>query len=135
MAEPIGLAASIITLAEVTTKLVKFITAVRDAPGEILALSNEAADTNLVVSEAQSLVQDGALPVERTKNLGKILVGMNRTVRHLDNFITSIGPTVGKRFSIHSIRWVVEKRKANALKDTLRKSKLDIIAIVTSTSL
>jgi len=135
MAEPVGLAASVITLAEIVTKLVKFVAAVRNAPGEILALSNEAADLNLVVSEVQGLVQDKQLSTERTQSLGKVLVCVNRTVHLLDDFISSIAHPTGKRFCVNSIRWVVGKGRANDLKEALRKARLDIIAIVTATNL
>jgi hypothetical protein len=135
MAEPVGLAASAITLAEIVTKLVKFVAAIRNAPGEILALSNEAADLNLIVSEVQNLVQDKQQSTERTQSLEKVLIRVNRTIHLLDDFISSIAHPTGKRFSVNSIRWAIRKRKVNALKEALLKARLDITAIVASMNL
>jgi hypothetical protein len=56
MAEIVGLAASILQVAETTARLARLIRELRNAPAELLELSNEATELRAVFEAIQDLV-------------------------------------------------------------------------------
>ncbi|KAL1651291.1 hypothetical protein SLS58_000630 [Diplodia intermedia] len=58
MAEIVGLIASVATLAEVAIRLQKLISRLRDAPDELLALSNEVADLRFLFTDVEKILKD-----------------------------------------------------------------------------
>ncbi|KAF4311075.1 hypothetical protein GTA08_BOTSDO13383 [Botryosphaeria dothidea] len=58
MAEVVGLVASVATLIEVSLKLGKLLSRFRDAPDELLALSNEITDLRFLFAEIEKIVRE-----------------------------------------------------------------------------
>ena len=77
-------AASALTLASAAYKLAQLIKLVKNAPDEMIALSNQVADLKLVVEEAEWLDRDINLERNSSETLTKLLIGVRIKFRSLE---------------------------------------------------
>ena len=72
--EPLGAVASLATVLSVVSNLNQLIRSLRSAPDELLALGNEVADLDLVLSEIESLDRNRNHVRESSYTLTKLLI-------------------------------------------------------------
>ena len=71
--EALGLASAIITVLSASATLADIVHSIKNAPIELIALSNEVADLKLVVSEVEALDRNCNLVRESSESLTKVL--------------------------------------------------------------
>ena len=141
MAEPISIAASVLTLTEIFIKVgrraVAFVVTLKDAPTELLLLANEVNDVSTILKEIQ--VHVPVISVEPQAKQGSVSRGretlnqalsiqlrlVHNKVTELENLIESLRKTTGAQgnVTVDSIRWAMKKKQATKLLMQLQSSK------------
>ena len=128
MADPLSIAASIITLLEaggVISKALKRVIDLKKAPDVLLALNTEVSDLHLLISEVDDhlRVSDITIPESLTRDLGRIrdlLLGLEIFIAY--ELTTATQASSSLRID-KSAFWRAGKR-IQALKDEIRIEKL-----------
>lgn len=96
MAEAVGLIASVATLTEVALKLKKLIVRLRDAPEELLALSNEVTDLRFLFTEIEKVA------IERPDSQARL----SKTLKFADERLDSLNLFLQKSTRLRSNWWI-----------------------------
>lgn len=128
MADPLSIAASIVTLISAGSVIGMFlakIVALRNAPAILLALCNDVADLDRLVRTVETLLREhsevmGVTPIE---GVSRALEGIKETLLWfqtlvLVNFSKTNGIEGGMR--LNRWAWLQSDRKLNKLKDQIR---------------
>lgn len=125
MAETVGLIASIATLAEVALKLEQMISRLRNAPDELLALSNELTDIKVLFKEVERSVEDD--PESKMRFQGTLDIANHR--------IHAVGAFLG-RLDISNVNyvdrvtWLRYKSKVCRLQSQIRDARIHLTALL-----
>lgn len=132
--EVAGLGASIVAFAQAAGSIAKVIRNIRNAPDELIALSNEVADLNLIVSDLEQLALEGNLVGASTQTLAMLLIQARAKMDELDAFIgnlLSADASLKAETASHRLRWALgKKRKANELLRQLRELRHNIAMVL-----
>lgn len=124
--DPLSAGASVIAVIQVTAQCAKLLTTViitlRDAPEDILALSNEVSDLNLVLTEVASTTP--------SPNVLKLINRANAMLRILESLLREwMRPHgTGGEVKFERFAWFRHSKKARVLQAQLRELKLGIVA-------
>lgn len=88
--EPVGLASSIVAFLEVTKRTTKLIRGIRNAPDELVALSNEAADLELIVTDLEELDRESNLVRTSSETMTMLLIHARVKMNELDGFVRGV---------------------------------------------
>lgn len=125
MAEVVGLVASVATLIEVSLKLGKLLSRFRDAPDELLALSNEITDLRFLFAEIEKIVRERPDSMTRFSSTldtaERRVEAVLRFFQKVDAFDTTITDRV---------IWMRHKCKVGRLQSGLRDSRLQLDALL-----
>ncbi|KAF2175575.1 hypothetical protein K469DRAFT_65239 [Zopfia rhizophila CBS 207.26] len=132
MAEVLGAIASIITLTKAAAKLSRLISSLQRAPDELLALSNDVTDMELLFLRIQ------AVQVEQPQALAPLSSTIRNATESIRNLTELVDKYSGRVLTgTRRLKWAVEKRKVNNLKQELRerRSQLDTLLTVNNLSI
>ncbi|KAL1637138.1 hypothetical protein SLS56_000796 [Neofusicoccum ribis] len=126
MAEAVGLTASVVTLGEVGLKLAKLIGKLRDAPYELLALSNEVTDFHFLFTEIEKLARERP---DSQVLLSSTLDTANLRIKDVQSFLKGIDTASTK--IVDRVAWVFRhKSKIGKLQSELRDARLQLSALL-----
>ena len=141
MADPLSIMSSIIAVigaAESVGKAVNRIRDIKNAPNEVLALSNEISDLTVVLKHVETYVTATDRAVISRQNLEHLSVLAKRAQSRLaqleqimHNQLPELGGT-NRRSSLLRLQWPLLKTKVNCLRVDLRDIKLSIIVQMTT---
>ena len=131
--EALGVASGILTALSATADLASLVQSIKNAPIELIALSNEVADLKLVISEVEALDRNCNLVRKSSESLTKILLSARITFDHFAHFIDNIlqshedGKKLASRAATQRFRWAISQKKtAKRLQRELRAIRLNI---------
>lgn len=119
MADPVGFAASVLTLTDAAAAVVKFIQQVRHCPDQVKAFVNEINDLRYVLEDVEDLHNEKELGEQ--SRLGPVLERANDAIEQIDQFVKQFRVTEkGKLAFIDRVRWsIAQQKKAEELKQRL----------------
>ncbi|KAL8792114.1 MAG: hypothetical protein Q9195_005289 [Heterodermia aff. obscurata] len=129
MADPLSLAASIITVATVaaqTSKAIAKLRVLNELPGRLQALKNEITDLEVVLHHIHSLVEERkVMPGADQTSLANLLERANLKLLELATVIDRIGKSCvgGGKLVNRAASWWKEKPRVQALQDDIREVK------------
>lgn len=131
--EALGIASGILNALSATADLAHFVQSIRNAPIELIALSNEVTDLKLVISEVEALDRDCNLVRKSSESLTKILLSARITLDQFALFIDDSirpredGKTLASRCAAQRFKWAFSQKKtAKRLQRELRGIRLNI---------
>jgi hypothetical protein len=138
MAEPLSVAASAVAVLQIgaacAKSLLSIIQDIRDAPGELMVLSNEVNSLNAIIDEVQkvsgSLAGDGSSTSQFTKTIKRLL-------KEAEDVLVTLNTLALKykskpRTINHSVSWICQKSRANKCLTRLRDIRANIMALFAS---
>ena len=141
MADPLSIIASIIAVigaAESVGKAVNRIRDIKNAPNEVLALSNEISDLTVVLKHVETYVTAADCALISRQNLEHLSILAERAQsrlaqlgRIIHNHLQEPGG-VNRRSSLLRLQWPLLKTKVDGLRVHLRDIKLSIIVQMTT---
>ncbi|KAI9738729.1 MAG: hypothetical protein M1834_008234 [Cirrosporium novae-zelandiae] len=118
----------------VTNTIHKVVITIRDAPAELMALSNEVTDINMVIQDAKSAYEDG-MYMSVTSGPNVFDRGLE-VMDKLNYFIKKLTRGNGEEILfVNRVIWVKEKSKVKDFRSNLRDIRLDIISMLSARSL
>lgn len=131
MADPLSVTASALTVIGASSAcanfLLEFIKGLRNAPAELLALSNEVNELKIVLNEikivCQSIEQEPIPSQEFLDMVSKQLAEAGEILKELDE--------LRKRNSSRRYRWPLNKSKAERLHGKLKDTRSKLLAQLT----
>lgn len=131
--EALGIATGILNALSATADLAHFVQSIKNAPIELIALSNEVADLKLVISEVEALDRNCNLIRRSSESLTKVLLSaritldrfalfVNDSIRLLEHGKTLTSSCTAQRFK----RAFSQKKLAKRLQRELRAIRLNI---------
>ncbi|KAI9832146.1 MAG: hypothetical protein M1819_004497 [Sarea resinae] len=134
--DPVGFAASLLTLVSAFGKLGRLIKSMHNAPDELIALSNEVADLKIVLSDVEMLDRETNLVRTTSESLTKLLISARIKLNNLDKFVDElINIRPDDTVSAQRIKWAVSKRKkAKELQEELRDIRINLGTILAARS-
>lgn len=134
--DPLGATASALTVASAVHKLGQLIQSAKNAPDEIIRLSNQVADLKLVIEEAESLDRDSNLQMKSSETLTKLLIGIRIKFDYLDDFVEELLDV--QRFNspqVQRIKWATTyKKRSSKLQAELRDMQQNLITVLAARS-
>lgn len=134
--DPLSITVSILTLAGAVSATVTHVQTLLDAPKEIIALSNDIADIEVVVQEVAScLSENGASRWTETTqiNVSKLLRRAEDKLQRLSSILNDKLLTCrngnGRRRSV-KIAWLKHKSEVEQLRKDLNSVKLSLAAVI-----
>ena len=119
MAEALGAASAMITLGAACKAVVKITRQIRNTPDELLAINNEVADLQLLISQAQIIAE------EQNKSAFVLEHSLRKTVdvaTQLRKLLEDIG---SQRRRIH-LAWLRHRHRALRLQSQLREANHEL---------
>lgn len=139
--EALGIASGILNALSATTDLAHFVQSIKNAPIELIALSNEVAGLKLVISEVEALDRDCNLVRKSSESLTKILLSARITLDHFALFVNDSirpredGKTLASSRATQRFKWAFsQKKKAKRLQRELRAIRLNICILLAAQS-
>lgn len=116
MADPVGFAASVLTLTDAAASVIKIIHQVRHCPDQVKAFVNEINDLCYVLEDVQELHNEKELGEE--SRLGPILERAKLAIKNVDQFVKQLGIHEKEKLDlIDRFKWSIAKqKKADELK-------------------
>ena len=134
--DPLGAAASVLTVASAAYKVGQLIRSVKNAPDEIVALSNQIADLKLVIEEIESLDRDSNLQRKSSETLTKLLISLRIKFDSLDGYVEEL-LDVQKYNNLQTqrIKWAtIYKKRAKRLQAELRDMQQNLGTVLAARS-
>ena len=134
--DPLGATASALTVASAVHKLAQLIQSTKNAPDEIIRLSNQVADLKLVIEEAESLDRDSNLQMKSSESLTKLLIGIRIKFDYLDGFVEELlNVQKFKSPQVQRIKWAtVYKKRSTKLQAEMRDMQQNLITVLAARS-
>lgn len=134
--DPFGAAASALTVASAAYKLGQLIRSTKNAPDEIIALSNQVADLKLVIEEVECLDRDSNLQRRSSEALSKLLIGVRIKFDHLDGFVEELLDVQKyNSLQIQRIKWATSyKKRSKRLQAELRDMQQNLGTVLAARS-
>lgn len=129
MAEAIGVVSGAITLAETAGKLGQLIKRLRDAPDELLALSNEVNDFNILVAQMRN---PGAVRPDMRPHLEMKLRDADSKIAAIKTFLQKIDVIDGN--ALDRLVWVHYRSRIRSCQTDLREIRLQAIALMATSN-
>ena len=134
--DPLGATASALTVASAVRKLGQLIQSAKNAPDEIVHLSNQVADLKLVIEEAESLDRDSNLQMKASETLTKLLIGIRSKFDYLNGFVEELLDV--QRFNspqVQRIKWATTyQKRSKKLQAELRDMQQNLITVLAARS-
>ena len=139
MADPISIPASAIALASVAVaagRITKrYISDYRNAPAELLALSNEVADLGLVLGEARLATVVQSAEGNSANNIEDLLSRAKVQLEGLEELAQQLAPpNQDSMRNIDRLRWHRAKKKAIARMEAIRSIRSSLAVILSARS-
>ena len=142
--DPLSITASIIAIIGVggnIAKTIRRLASQTNAPDFVLALNNELADFNLVVSAIQDIYQKqqssarpyGPQDVDIDASVTSALTQARQTAMELQTLYRQISIGTSGKSGFASLRtklWLLEPKKAKEVQDNLRTVRLKLAAVL-----
>jgi len=138
MADPLSITASAIAVLQIgavcAKSLLSIIQGIRDAPGELMVLSNEVNSLNAIIDEArkvsESLAADGS-------STSLFIETFKRLLKEAEVVLGALNALLSKHNSKpltfdHSFMWLCRKTRANKCLIRLRDIRANMIALLSS---
>ena len=132
--DPLSISASVVTLAGLAIQLGKYASSLHNAPAEILALSNEMVDLNLLVVKLESVRSDDQIPGHWNHDLRKILDPLKLKIQELSTFVNACESSGALSEFKSRLKWPMVQSKAQALQKDLREIRLNTITYLAAQS-
>ena len=134
--DPLGATASALTVASAVYKLGHLIQSAKNAPDEIIRLSNQVADLKLVIEEAESLDRDSNLQIKSSESLTKLLIGIRIKFDYLDSFVEELLDVQRlNSLQVQRIKWATTyKKRSKELQAELRDMQQNLITVLAARS-
>lgn len=129
MAEVIGVVSGAITLAETAGKLGQLIKRLRDAPDELLALSNEVNDFSLLVTQLRNR---GTVHPDMRPHLEMKLRDADSKIAAIKTFLQKVDLIDGN--ALDRLVWVHYRSKIRSCQAELREIRLQAIALMATSN-
>lgn len=141
MADPLSIIASAIAVLQIgavcAKSLLSIIQDIRDAPEELMVLSNEVNSLNAIIDEARkvsgSLVADASSTSQFIRTFKRLLKEAEDVLGALSILVSKYS-SKPKRFD-HSVSWLCRKTRANKCLMKLRDIRENVVALMTSETL
>jgi hypothetical protein len=133
--DPVGFAASLLTLAAAANGLGKLVKTARDAPAEFRDLLREIDNLSAVISSAEQLDQENKLRMHSTCDFASILVSGRERLDDLSTFVGKIGQAsdLGNP-AVSRLQWLFRKNQGSALRENLKDLRMSIAAIAATSN-
>ena len=130
MADPLGVAASILSLTDAVIIIGRFIRRIRNCPAELLAVNNELSDLRYVLTEVERLQENEEVP--GGSNLGRMLERAQVVVQETSGIVQKLEGNDNNRFSvIDRVEWsVTQKEKVTSLISRLREIRFQLDTLI-----
>lgn len=134
--DPLGAAASALTVASPAHKLGQLIRSTKNAPDEIIALSNQVADLKLVIEEVECLDRESNLQRRSSETLTKLLIGVRIKFDHLDGFVEELLDVQKyNNLQVQRIKWATYyKKRSKKLQAELRDMQQNLGTVLAARS-
>jgi hypothetical protein len=138
MADPLSITASAIAVVQIgavcAKSLLSIIQGIRDAPEELMVLSNEVNSLNAIIGEARKvsefLVADGSSTSQFDRTFKRLLAEAEVVLSTLSTLVSKFNSKPGT-FN-HSVSWLCRKARANKCLMSLRDIRENVVALMTS---
>jgi Fungal N-terminal domain of STAND proteins len=135
MADPLSVTASVIAVlgaaVNAAQTIQNLIRTLRQAPDELLALSNEVSDFRLVLHEIDLSAQGQDVAYNSTSAILRILSRAEAKLDELDRFVKGfVRPHLSTVTKVDRVRWMKEKNNAQAIQSELRAMRMDLATLL-----
>jgi len=140
MADPLSVGASAIALLQISAacaqSLLSIIQGIRDAPEELMVLSNEVNSLNAIIDEVRKV--SGFLAADRSSTSQSIET-IRRLLKEAEDVFVTLNALASKyksnpRTLDHSVSWLCRKSRANKCLMRLRDIRANMMALLASES-
>ena len=123
MADPLSVTASIVTLLQLSTTVVKYLSNVRDAPDELKSLIVEVSSIKGLLSTLQDLAQPGETWLATVQSLNASNGPLEQLQSALGRLDKKLAPVVGWRKTRKALAWPFQKEEIKDILSVIERQK------------